>query len=315
MAPFVASFDAHSAHPYRNYAIPDGQARPDVGQVQALIAVFTTRGRTPRLEYLPGLCPAVAPALVATGFTTERHLPVMACAQGEVLDVATPPGIDLLLARTEDQLRVAAEVQNEAYGVDTTEDVDVARLRSVVASGGLVALAWDATSGEPAGSGLLTTPHEGVSELAAVGVREPFRRRGIAAALTVLLTRHGPSVGITTPFLTPEGDAELQYPAGLVGFVHQQLGLPIASMAPMAPISDGFTKRDGAAASDPWPGGGCIAARGEDHTATDRREPVRPGDRRRLDAPGAAGGGWGWASADSRLLADLAGSAAADPSR
>ena len=92
--------------------------------------------------------------------------------------------------------------------VDTTEDVDVVPLRGVVASGGLVAQARDVTSGEPAGSRLLTTPHEGVSELCAIGVREPFRRRGIAAALTVLLTRHGSSVGITTPFLTPEGDAE-----------------------------------------------------------------------------------------------------------
>jgi hypothetical protein len=35
---------------------------------------------------------------------------------------------------------------------------------------------------------------------------------------------------------------QLQYPAGLVGFVHRQLGLPIASTAPMAPISDAFTK-------------------------------------------------------------------------
>jgi hypothetical protein len=33
---------------------------------------------------------------------------------------------------------------------------------------------------------------------------------------------------------------QLQYPAGLVGFVHRQLGLPIASTAPLAPISDGF---------------------------------------------------------------------------
>jgi hypothetical protein len=35
---------------------------------------------------------------------------------------------------------------------------------------------------------------------------------------------------------------QLQYAAGLVGFVHRQLGLPIASTAPMAPISDTFTK-------------------------------------------------------------------------
>jgi hypothetical protein len=34
---------------------------------------------------------------------------------------------------------------------------------------------------------------------------------------------------------------QLQYPAGLVGFVHRQLGLPIASTAPLAPISEGFS--------------------------------------------------------------------------
>jgi hypothetical protein len=35
---------------------------------------------------------------------------------------------------------------------------------------------------------------------------------------------------------------QLQYPAGLVGFVHRRLGLPIASTAPLAPISEGFSK-------------------------------------------------------------------------
>jgi hypothetical protein len=74
VGPLVASFDAHSAHPYRNYAIPDDQACPDAGQVGALIAAFTARGRTPRLEYLPGLCPAVEPALL----TAERRLAVTA---------------------------------------------------------------------------------------------------------------------------------------------------------------------------------------------------------------------------------------------
>jgi hypothetical protein len=33
----------------------------------------------------------------------------------------------------------------------------------------------------------------------------------------------------------------LQYPAGLVAFIHHQLGLPIASTAPLGKISDGFT--------------------------------------------------------------------------
>ena len=34
----------------------------------------------------------------------------------------------------------------------------------------------------------------------------------------------------------------LQYAAGLVGYVHQQLGLPIASTAPLAKVSDRFTR-------------------------------------------------------------------------
>ena len=33
----------------------------------------------------------------------------------------------------------------------------------------------------------------------------------------------------------------LQYPAGLVAYVHRQLGLPIASTAPLGKISDAFS--------------------------------------------------------------------------
>ena len=72
----------------------------------------------------------------------------------------------------------------------------------------LVALARDTASGRGVGGGLCAPPHGGVSELAAIGVRTPYRRRGIAAALTALLTRACPTVGITTPFLTPAGEAE-----------------------------------------------------------------------------------------------------------
>ena len=48
---------------------------------------------------------------------------------------------------------------------------------------------------------------------------------------------------------------QLQYAAGLVGFVHRQLGLPIASTAPLAPISEGFSSAMRAFARErgvPW---------------------------------------------------------------
>ena len=34
---------------------------------------------------------------------------------------------------------------------------------------------------------------------------------------------------------------QLQYPAGLVGYVHRRLGLPIASTTPLAKITDAFS--------------------------------------------------------------------------
>jgi len=34
---------------------------------------------------------------------------------------------------------------------------------------------------------------------------------------------------------------QLQYAGGLLGFIHRQLGMPIASTAPLAAITDAFT--------------------------------------------------------------------------
>ncbi|MGH3670767.1 MAG: GNAT family N-acetyltransferase [Pseudonocardiaceae bacterium] len=208
VGPFLASFDDHDAGIYRNYAVPDDGADSTLEQVAELITAFTGRDRTPRLEYLPELSPAVEPGLLAAGFTPERRLPILTCPPTDALASPVVVGIELSLATTDEDLRQVAEAQNEAYGQPETTDHDVARLRSTVVGGGLVALARDQATGRGVGGGLCAPPHDGVSELAAIGVRSPYRRRGIATALTALLTRACPTVGITTPFLTPEGDAE-----------------------------------------------------------------------------------------------------------
>ncbi|MCG5214278.1 GNAT family N-acetyltransferase [Streptosporangium soli] len=210
--PFLATFDEHDAGPYRNYAVPDDDADPTPGDLAELITAFTNRSRVPRLEYLPGAAPKVEPALLAAGFTVETRLPLLTCSPA---DVAAPPAIDsveLVLARTDRQLRQVAEAQNEAYGQPETGDHDVARLRGVLDRGGLVALAVDTGAGTGVGGGECGPPLHGVSELAGIGVRESHRRRGIAAALTSTLTRACPAAGITTPFLMPfDDDAERIY--------------------------------------------------------------------------------------------------------
>ncbi|MGH3872131.1 MAG: GNAT family N-acetyltransferase [Pseudonocardiaceae bacterium] len=210
--PFLASFDDHDAGLFRNYAVPDDGADPTLRQVTELITAFTDRDRIPRLEYLPALSPAVEPGLLAAGFAPERRLPVMTCRP---TDAVAPPiiaGIEISLAGTDEQLRQVAEAQGEAYDQPEITDHDVARLRGTVEGGGLVALARDPATGRGVGGGLCAPPHDGVSELAAIGVRARYRRRGIATALTALLTRSCPTAGITTPFLTPEnGDTERMY--------------------------------------------------------------------------------------------------------
>jgi len=210
VGPFLAAFDDYDSGLFRNHAIPDDDAHPTGGEETDLIAAFTDRDRTPRLEYLPGLCPAVEPALVDAGFAVERRLTVMTCAPSDAAAGPVAGDIETHLASTDDQLRQVAEAQNDAYGQPTTTDHDVARLRGTIDRGGLVAVAIDTTTGFGVGGGLCAPPYRGATELAAIGVRAAYRRRGIAAALTVLLTQACPAVGITTPFLTPAGDAEEQ---------------------------------------------------------------------------------------------------------
>lgn len=101
-------------------------------------------------------------------------------------ETSVPVGVIVELPASHEQLTAAAAVQNAAYGAPAPTVHDVRRLVDLHAAGGSVALARTAT-GEPVGSGLVTAPHDAVAELAAVGVLDPWRRRGIAGALTSAL--------------------------------------------------------------------------------------------------------------------------------
>jgi ribosomal protein S18 acetylase RimI-like enzyme len=190
VGPFAVHFDAHSANLFRNYALPDAGAAPTPLEIDALIALFDQHDRTPRLEYLPDIAPEVEPALVAAGFAVEFRSPVFGCRRGEATDLGAPDGIVFALVTEDADLVDVARVQNAAYGEPAPPGpADVARLRRLVARGGIVALARAVDNGEPAGAGLCEAATHGVSELAAVGVAEAYRRRGIASALTAFLAR------------------------------------------------------------------------------------------------------------------------------
>jgi ribosomal protein S18 acetylase RimI-like enzyme len=209
IGPFTATFNLDDDNRYLSYAVPDEGAEPSPGDVADLVAAYRSRERLPRLEYIPQLAPAVEPVLLTAGFQVEGRLPLMTCAGVEEVRRIAVEGIELVAPASDEELRGAASVQSEAYGEQgppSKHAVDA--LRRTVEAGGVVVLARDAETGEPAGAGTCTAPEDGLTELTSVGVRAAFRRRGIAEAMTGWLAERAFAAGMSGVFLMAAGDAE-----------------------------------------------------------------------------------------------------------
>jgi GNAT superfamily N-acetyltransferase len=217
IGPFLATFTRETDNPYLNYAIPDEGGSASPADVEALVAAYRGRDRRPRLEYIPSTAPAVEPALLAGGFEVEGRLPLMTCTDARV---AIPEGVELVAPTTEEEFVGVAQVQWEAYRErEPLPERAIEGLRRTAESGGLVALARDTKTGTPAGGGLCVAPHDGVTELTSIGVRESFRRRGIAAALAGWLAQTALDRGLSV-FLMAAGPDEARIYAR-AGFVEQ----------------------------------------------------------------------------------------------
>lgn len=210
IGPFLATFTHHNDNPFLNYAIPDDHAAPSPDDVIALIAAYERRKRRPRLEYIATLAPAVEDALMSAGFVAEGRLPLMVCSPGSAQQTPAPDGIEFVVPATDDELLDTLMAQDEAYGNPNPDrDSEAAtRLRSNMADGMIVVLARVASTWEPAGGGVCTVPKAGVTEIAGIGVREKFRRRGVAGALTSRLLAEAFNAGITLAFLMAAGEGE-----------------------------------------------------------------------------------------------------------
>lgn len=230
LGPFLALFDPASDNRYRNYAVPDDGAIPGPDELATLTDAFLQRGRLPRLEYVPELSPELLPLLNAAGFTAEGLLPLMSCAPSDLRAVPAPEGFSLSMVEGSDDLLAAADVQNAAYGEGAAGEADIARLRATIEKGGAVALARSA-DGSAAGAALFGSPAAGSAEIAGLGVAEAFRRRGIGAALTALLTAEAHSRGLSHPFLMAAGEDEERLYAR-IGFKRRGTMLHISRLSP-----------------------------------------------------------------------------------
>lgn len=206
IGPFLATYSRRSPNPFLNYAIPDAGSQPTPDEVLALAQAYEARGLTPRLEYLPGLAPAVEAALTGGGFAVDERLPLMVCRPDRRVDVPVPAGVEIVVPDTDADILGLLTAQHDAYGdADVPGPADVARVRRVIADGGPTVYARDAATGDAIGGGGCDPSDDGITELTGVAVRDRYRRRGIAAALTSVLTRAAHEAGAHTVFLTPAG--------------------------------------------------------------------------------------------------------------
>jgi ribosomal protein S18 acetylase RimI-like enzyme len=206
IGPFLATFDGATDNRFLNYAIPDDGARPTAAEVQALAEAYARRGLLPRLEYLPATAPAVEGILRAARFRPEGRLPLMIRPRDRFVEAPCPEGVELLTPSTDEELLGATAVQAEAFGGPPLSPGDAERMRETIASGGIAVAARELATGTIVGAGVCTAPSDGATELAGIAVRAPYRRRGIAGALTARLAEQAFAAGVMTAFLTPGND-------------------------------------------------------------------------------------------------------------
>jgi ribosomal protein S18 acetylase RimI-like enzyme len=208
VGPFCATFTSGDDLPYINYAIPDDGAEPTPDEVSAFISACDARSRKPRLEYIPDLAPAVEPALLAAGFTEECRTPLMTCLPGDAPTLSVPAGFEFVFPQSDEELLGFAAALHEAFGQPPPGPDEVTRARTFIEKGGLSVLAREISTGETAGGGSNTVPVAGVTEVAGIGVREQFRRRGLGQAITTFLAREAFAQGISLAFLSAASENE-----------------------------------------------------------------------------------------------------------
>ncbi|MGV9364298.1 GNAT family N-acetyltransferase [Amycolatopsis sp. NPDC003731] len=216
VGPFLATYSPGTPHPMLNYAIPDDGAQPTAAEIDALTAAYRRRDLLPRLEYFTDVAPDLEKLLVEAGYELERRVPLMTCAPAERVDQPAPAGIRLRVPESDEDLRRMRAAQNTAFGEPAEiGDEEVEQLKTGLEAGVRHLLAED--DGVVVGGGLALEIVDGTTEIAGIAVLEPYRGRGIAAALTGHLTREVHEAGAHTAFLTP-GDLGIGVVYARVGY-------------------------------------------------------------------------------------------------
>jgi ribosomal protein S18 acetylase RimI-like enzyme len=205
VGPFIAGFDPGTASPGVNYATPRPGAAITAADVRDLIEAFRAAERQPRLEYVISAAPGLEALLTAAGFTVEARHTYLVCEPGTLRTPPVPDGFELRAPQTDAERAALVRAQHESFGAEpVASEADVARVQRAQDGGAVVIMA--VTGDTTAGGGQGSAPAEGVTEVAGIAVREPFRRRGLAGAITARVTERLFDQGAAIAWLEAGGE-------------------------------------------------------------------------------------------------------------
>jgi GNAT superfamily N-acetyltransferase len=196
--------------PGYNVVIPNDDAAGDVAAMLAQIRarVHERRGRA-HVELIEELFPRLRAALVALGLREVVREPLLTCTAERLRPALDIPGlaIDELtstspLSAMQEALDVNERGFDPSYAASASL-ADAERFRRDLTAARAFTARLDGT---PAAGGMYTAPFGGLSRIVGVATLEPYRRHGIAAALTTYITRAAFAAGVEVVFLAAASD-------------------------------------------------------------------------------------------------------------
>ncbi len=225
---------------WENMALTTAELPADVtalrNDIVAMEGFFTTRGRAPRLEAVHQAGDALIPVLEELGWVTEGVYPVYAWQPALAPEIVSVAGIQTMAIPDDapvDVLQAMMQIGERAFDKPDAPlpTADVALASQLRWRGMPKVMAY--IDGLPVGSGMLTLPISGCSELAGICTLENYRGRGVATQVVAHLLQIAQSCGITLAYLTAADDAaaRIYMRAGFAatGLLQTNIGKPASA--------------------------------------------------------------------------------------
>jgi GNAT superfamily N-acetyltransferase len=204
LPPFLLLFHPTDASSESNYALPNASESHDAqDNLSSLQRLFTERARQPCLQFIEEAFPHLGPSLHASGWSNIERSAVMMCTPEtyrpapEIVELAI-----MTLSHESSVEEIREGLDTNALGFDPHAERATFHEAEEFRHSLLLSRAFTARlSEQPVAAGMFTEIHEGVTELVGITTLEPFRRRGIAAALTAHMTQYAFQQGATLVFL------------------------------------------------------------------------------------------------------------------